>query len=110
MHVTIAESPIAAAFGFAMNRDEKQKAKEAADKEAQAYRSALAKRLVDARKASGMTQMELAHSSGISLASLQGYESGKREPHFATAFMLARALERTPQELLFGHAERAEKP
>lgn len=106
MQVALAAGAPHAAFVLGMNQSERQKAKEAAAKEAVAYRKALAKRLVDARHAAKKTQMELAHDAGISLASLQGYESGKREPQFVTAFLLATALGLTTQELLFGLAPR----
>lgn len=106
MNVVLAVDGLARAFAPAMNRDERIKAKERAEREALSFRTAFAKRLVDARRAAnaghGMTQMELAHASGISLASLQGYESGRREPHFVTAYLLAKSLGMTPQELLFG--------
>ncbi len=110
MQTALAVSGPPAAFLAGMNQGERQKAKEAAAKEAAAYRRALAKRLVDARHAAKKTQMELAHDAGISLASLQGYESGKREPQFVTAFLLAAALGLSTQELLFGAKGKASAP
>lgn len=85
-----------------MGPSEKKAAKAHGDDAAEKFRAALGERIVAARKARGMTQADLANAAGISLASLGGYESKKREPHMSQAVRLAKALGMTVPELLFG--------
>jgi transcriptional regulator with XRE-family HTH domain len=48
--------------------------------------------LVGLRHAAGVTQEELARSSGVSVRTLQNYETGRREPRWSHVVALADAL------------------
>ncbi|UHL63510.1 helix-turn-helix domain-containing protein [Paralcaligenes sp. KSB-10] len=48
--------------------------------------------LVTMRKASDLTQDELARRTGLSRTTIQQTESGTTDPHFSTLFEIARAL------------------
>lgn len=49
-------------------------------------------KLIEERKRAGLTQEELAESSGVSLGALRNLEQGQRGPSWRTVVMLARAL------------------
>jgi transcriptional regulator with XRE-family HTH domain len=51
-----------------------------------------AERLRELRKRAGLTQAQLAQSSGVPLGSIRNYEQGQREPYWNVAFRLASAL------------------
>lgn len=53
--------------------------------------------LTTARRASGLTQEELAEKAGVTQAALSRYENGLREPDDQTLELLARALGVTPR-------------
>lgn len=53
------------------------------------------------RKKRGLTQKQLAEKSGLSIASIQGYEQGKYNPKIETLSKIAYALN-MPVESLFG--------
>jgi len=57
-------------------------------------------RLASALRSRGMTQKELAESTGLTQAAVSRYISGAREPRAITVASIARALDITPQELL----------
>ena len=48
-------------------------------------------RYAEMRKAAGMTQLEAAERTGISLRALCGYESGANQPTAARIYLMARA-------------------
>lgn len=102
MHAALAGWPDMESVMASMRPDEKKAAKAHGDAAAEKFRTALAARIVAKRKAKDMTQADLANAAGISLASLGGYESAKREPHMSQAHRLAKALGMTVPELLFG--------
>ena len=52
------------------------------------------------RQARGMTQEELAETSGFSQQYISGLERGLRNPTVVTLYELAQALKSTPVELL----------
>lgn len=54
-----------------------------------------------ARKQAGLTQKQLAEKSGLSIASIQGYEQNKYNPKIETLSKIANALN-VPVESLFG--------
>lgn len=49
-------------------------------------------RLTSARKAAEITKAELARRSGLSVAAIQGYETGRRAPNAEQLGRLAKAL------------------
>ncbi len=51
-----------------------------------------ANRLRELRKRAGLTQAQLAQSSGVPIGSIRNYEQGQREPYWDVAFRLAAAL------------------
>lgn len=51
-----------------------------------------ATRLRELRKHAGLTQLQLANSSGVPLGSIRNYEQGQREPYWDVAFRLAAAM------------------
>jgi len=67
----------------------------------------VAKRLRAVREAAGMTQVELAERSGITLAHINRLENARREPGIKTVVRLARALDTTPSGLLRGIGSRS---
>lgn len=60
----------------------------------------LGKRIAEARKSLNKTQRAFSEESGIGLATLQRYESGKRTPNIETLENIADALETTIEKLL----------
>jgi transcriptional regulator with XRE-family HTH domain len=50
------------------------------------------KRLQELREKAGMTQKQLAESSGLPLGSIRNYEQGYRDPLWQVVFKLADAL------------------
>ena len=52
----------------------------------------IAQRIKDARKKAGMTQQELADSSGISFSVISQYENGRRNPKIETLSKIAKAI------------------
>lgn len=63
---------------------------------------ALAPELVHARERLGLTQAQLATLSGVSLAAIKGYETGRTLPGARELRALCQKLEVTPNKLLFG--------
>lgn len=57
-------------------------------------------KIKEVRRNAGYTQKELADKSGLSIASIQGYEQGKYNPKLATVRKLAEALEVTISDLV----------
>ena len=53
----------------------------------------LSERIKDMRKEKGLTQKELAKKTGLSIASIQGYEQGKYKPKIEQLEKLSAALE-----------------
>jgi transcriptional regulator with XRE-family HTH domain len=51
-----------------------------------------AERLQELREKAGLTQAQLAESSGLPLGSIRNYEQGQREPYWTVVFKLADAL------------------
>src|SRR5438874_2221094 len=49
-------------------------------------------RLQDLRQEGGLSQSQLAERANLPLATIQGYEQGRREPLWSVAVRLARAL------------------
>lgn len=56
------------------------------------FREALGMRIIKAREAAGITQLELARRSGVSRPMLSYWESGKFGMHLDRAVTIARAL------------------
>jgi transcriptional regulator with XRE-family HTH domain len=54
--------------------------------------SAFAKRLIELRHASGLSQYELAKRAGLTRQAMSLLELGQREPNWATVQRLAKAL------------------
>jgi transcriptional regulator with XRE-family HTH domain len=54
--------------------------------------SAFSERLKELRNKAGLSQSQLASSSGMSLSAVHDYEQGKREPSLKSAVKLAAAL------------------
>jgi transcriptional regulator with XRE-family HTH domain len=57
-----------------------------------AERAFFGERLQDLRREAGLSQSELAERANLPLATLQGYEQGRREPLWNVVFHLARVL------------------
>jgi XRE family transcriptional regulator, regulator of sulfur utilization len=51
-----------------------------------------ADRLKQLRHAAGMSQADLAKSSGVPVTTIHGFEQGRREPGFVTLLRLAKGL------------------
>jgi transcriptional regulator with XRE-family HTH domain len=62
----------------------------------------LAPELIQARERLGLTQAQLAAESGLSLASIKGYETGRTLPGARELRRLCTALRITPNKLIFG--------
>ena len=62
----------------------------------------LARRIVEAREATGLTTAELAHRLGVRTATLASWEQGKGEPRTNRLIMLAGLLSVSPTWLLCG--------
>lgn len=62
----------------------------------------LAENLKRLRRERGLTQMELAEMSGLSLATIQGTESGRHELRPASQRKIAAAFDVPIKELVFG--------
>ena len=62
----------------------------------------LAERIVEARKATGLTTAQLAHRLGVRTSTLAAWESGKGEPRTNRLMMLAGLLSVSPTWLLCG--------
>jgi HTH-type transcriptional regulator, cell division transcriptional repressor len=62
----------------------------------------LAERIVEARKATGLTTAQLAHRLGVRTSTLSSWESGKAEPRTNRLTMLAGLLSVSPTWLLCG--------
>ena len=56
-------------------------------------------KLIEARKKTGLTQVEVAKKANITVTSYQRYETGERIPRADTAKLIAKALNSTVEEL-----------
>lgn len=56
-------------------------------------------KLIEARKKTGLTQVEVAQKAGITPICYQRYEAGDRIPRADTAILIAKALKSTVEEL-----------
>lgn len=61
-------------------------------------------RLIAARESAGITQTALADRSGLSIAAIQSYETGRRTPHADQLGALANALGVSADYLLGSHS------
>ncbi len=52
-----------------------------------------AQKIKETRKKAGLTQKELAEKTGLSIATIQGYEQGKYTPKFDSFYRLQTALD-----------------
>jgi transcriptional regulator with XRE-family HTH domain len=66
-------------------------------------------RLKETRELQGVSQLDLAQVTGVSLASISGYETGERSADSATAWKLATALA-VPVERLMLESRQAARP
>jgi transcriptional regulator with XRE-family HTH domain len=64
-----------------------------------------ARNLRAARLAAGMSQEELALSTGLDTGNVSRYESGEREPRISMVAKLARGLGVDPRDLVDGIAD-----
>jgi transcriptional regulator with XRE-family HTH domain len=55
-----------------------------------------------ARRRAGLTQTGLAKAAGLHMATVYLLENGKRSPRLVTIYLLARALDVKPSELIEG--------
>jgi transcriptional regulator with XRE-family HTH domain len=70
-----------------------------------------AEKLKELRQGKGLSQPKLAAASGVPVSTIRDYEQGKREPMFANAQRLAKALEVSLDVFPGGQGEQsAEKP
>ncbi|MEG1433091.1 helix-turn-helix domain-containing protein [Eubacterium sp.] len=60
----------------------------------------LGEKIKEIRKRKGMLQSLLSEKAGLSMRTLQRYESGEREPTFKTVRKIAEALEVDPWEIV----------
>jgi transcriptional regulator with XRE-family HTH domain len=72
------------------------------------FYKALGQRIAEARKAQGLTQVELANRLGISQQTLAHYEGGVLRIAIATLVTVAKTLN-TPIEVLIGEEDKAAK-
>ena len=56
-------------------------------------------KLIDARKRAGLTQVEVAEKAKVTVTSYQRIEYGTQKPSLDTAFLIAKALNSTVDEL-----------
>ena len=63
----------------------------------------LARNVMDARAAAGLTQLQLAQASELSRATVHLIEAGACDPRISTVAQLARALRLNPLKLLEHH-------
>jgi transcriptional regulator with XRE-family HTH domain len=71
-------------------------------KSEQGYLDSLAARIVQLRKAKGMTQEKLAAEANIDRVALANIETGKRRPTVTTIYRLSRALGVKAEEFFTG--------
>ena len=64
--------------------------------------NSLSKNIVAARKQAGLTQNKLAELVGVSLRTVQRWESGEREPFLREFFKIVKATKVTSEDLLSG--------
>lgn len=69
--------------------------------ESREIKSVFVKRLRAWRDAKGMTQLDLAYNSGLSMDTLRSYEVGRRSPRLPEIADLAKALGVMPEVLIF---------
>ena len=62
--------------------------------------AAFAKKLISARKAAGLTQVQLSKASGLSQSHISKLERGEWEPRLFTIMSLAAALDVPPADLI----------
>jgi DNA-binding XRE family transcriptional regulator len=74
--------------------------RERAEQVAGRGRQAIGGRVRELRKASGLTQEELASRAKLGRVTLVRIENGEQSPRYETLLALARAMEREPAELL----------
>lgn len=71
------------------------------DELAREAREFLAKRLIEIRKALGLTSTEFASKAGINYVLYRQYEKGQRSPTYINLYRLVRRLNINPATLFF---------
>lgn len=72
------------------------------DKQTDRFLNNLSKRIVELRRAAGMTQEQLAESAEIDRVALANIETGRRRPTVATIYKIAMALDIRVEALFKG--------
>ena len=103
MSVALAMPSVGLGYQRAMvDKDAKERLRSEADDFAAGFRAGMAARVKAERDLRGWTQHDLAGEAGVSVGTIQGCESGDRNPEPANAFLLAKALGHSIRWLYFG--------